>query len=108
LGHSRARQIIARNVIQGSTGFVERLLLSLDRLRTNELSMTQDLITNMLGVRREGGYRGRREAAAGRADPLREGDYYDAQSPGTGSEMLRGYQVVKTEFDRLLPDIIKP
>ena len=30
------------------------LLLSLDRLQTNELSMTQELIANMLGVRREG------------------------------------------------------
>jgi hypothetical protein len=30
------------------------LLLSLDRLRSNELTMTQELIANMLGVRREG------------------------------------------------------
>ena len=31
------------------------LLLSLDRLQSNELTMTQELIANMLGVRREGG-----------------------------------------------------
>jgi hypothetical protein len=34
---------------------VPGLLLSLDRLQSNELSMTQKLIANMLGVRREGG-----------------------------------------------------
>ena len=31
-----------------------RLLLSLDRVRSNEVSMTQELIASMLGVRREG------------------------------------------------------
>ena len=36
-----------------------RWLLSLDRLETNQLSMTQELIANMLGVRREGSRRRR-------------------------------------------------
>ncbi len=43
------------------------LLLSLDRLQGNELVMTQELIANMLGVRREGVTEGRAQAAEGRA-----------------------------------------
>ena len=45
------------------------LLLSLDRLHGNELVMTQELIANMLGVRREGVTEARRQAAEGRPDP---------------------------------------
>ena len=47
------------------------LLLSLDRLKGNELVMTQELIANMLGVRREGVTEGRPEATTGGADSVR-------------------------------------
>jgi hypothetical protein len=56
------------------------LLLSLDRLQTNELSMTQELIANMLRVRREGVTR--REAAGRRVDSLPWRQNRRARSPG--------------------------
>jgi CRP-like cAMP-binding protein len=79
------------------------LLLSLDRLASNELVMTQELIANMLGVRREGV-----TEAAGKLQ--REGliDYHRGHitvldRPGLEARSCECYQVVKTEFDRLLP-----
>jgi CRP-like cAMP-binding protein len=82
------------------------LLLSLDRLPANELVMTQELIANMLGVRREGV-----TEAAGKlqADGLIE------YSRGRITVLDRGklearvcecYAVVKTEYDRLLPQAV--
>ena len=80
------------------------LLLSLDRLASNELSMTQELIANMLGVRREGV-----TEAAGK---LQRAGLIQlpaaARSPCSIAQAWRQrscecYQVVKTEFDRLLP-----
>jgi hypothetical protein len=56
------------------------LLLSLDRLQTNELSMTQELIANMLRVRREGVTR--REAAGRWVDSLPSRQNRRARSPG--------------------------
>ena len=55
------------------------LLLSLDRLQGNELVMTQELIANMLGVRREGVTEGALQAAEGRADPLRARPHHGAR-----------------------------
>jgi CRP-like cAMP-binding protein len=79
------------------------LLLSLDRLHGNALDMTQELIANMLGVRREGV-----TEAAGRLQ--RDGliQYSRGHIEILDRERLEGrvcecYQVVKTEFDRLLP-----
>ena len=79
------------------------LLLSLDRLQSNELSMTQELIANMLGVRREGV-----TEAAGklqRAGLIRyqRGLISVQNRPGLEARCCECYQVVKTEFDRLLP-----
>jgi CRP-like cAMP-binding protein len=79
------------------------LLLSLDRLQSNELSMTQELIANMLGVRREGV-----TEAAGklqRAGLIRyqRGTITVIDRPGLESRSCECYQVVKAEFDRLLP-----
>jgi CRP-like cAMP-binding protein len=79
------------------------LLLSLDRLPGNELTMTQELIANMLGVRREGV----NEAAgklqrAGLIDYSR-GHITVLDRPGLEARVCECYQVVKTEFDRLLP-----
>ena len=81
------------------------LLLSLDRLPGNELAMTQELIANMLGVRREGV-----TAAAGKLHQARLIDYHRGHitvldRPGLEARVCECYQVVKTEFDRLLPSL---
>lgn len=78
------------------------LLLSLDRLPTNELTMTQELIASMLGVRREG----ITEAAgklqrAGLID-YRRGHITVLNRLGLEARSCECYQVVKTESDRLL------
>jgi CRP-like cAMP-binding protein len=83
------------------------LLLSLDRLQANELLMTQELIANMLGVRREGV-----TEAAGklqRAGLIRyqRGAITVLDRPGLESRCCECYQVVKMEFDRLLPYLHK-
>ena len=83
------------------------LLLSLDRLRSNELSMTHELIANMLGVRREGV-----TEAAGKlqdAGLIRygRGKITVVDRPGLETRTCECYQVVKTEFDRLLPYVAK-
>jgi CRP-like cAMP-binding protein len=79
------------------------LLLSLDRLASSELSMTQELIANMLGVRREGVT----EAAGKLQDAglihYRRGRITVLDRPRLESRSCECYQVVKTEFDRLLP-----
>jgi CRP-like cAMP-binding protein len=79
------------------------LLLSLDRLPSNVLSMTQDLIANMLGVRRGGV-----TDAAGklqRAGLIRyvRGRITVLDRPGIEARCCECYAVVKNEFDRLLP-----
>ena len=82
------------------------LLLSLDRLPSNDLSMTQELIANMLGVRREGV-----TEAAGKLQQdglilYRRGHITVLDRPGVEAQACECYQVVKTEFARLLPDKI--
>jgi len=83
------------------------LLLSLDRLASNELSMTQELIANMLGVRREGVT----EAAGKLQDAglirYRRGRITVLDRPGVEARACECYQVVKTEFERLLPYVVK-
>lgn len=81
------------------------LLLSIDRLSNDELNMTQELIANMLGVLREGVT----EAAgklqrAGLIDYSR-GHIKVIDRPSLESRVCECYQVVKTEFDRLLPSL---
>ncbi len=82
------------------------LLLSLDRLQTSELTMTQELIANMLGVRREGVT----EAAGKLQDAglisYRRGKITVLDRPGLEARSCECYQVVKTEFDRLLPYVV--
>ena len=82
------------------------LLLSLDRLPTNKLTMTQELIANMLGVRREGVT----EAAGKLQDAglikYSRGQITVLDRPRLEKRCCECYQVVKTEFDRLLPDIM--
>ncbi|MEP6545834.1 MAG: Crp/Fnr family transcriptional regulator [Gammaproteobacteria bacterium] len=79
------------------------LLLSLDRLRNNELIMTQALIANMLGVRREGV-----TEAAGRLDKAGLIKYQRGRITVLDRAQLEQrtcecYAVVKKEYDRLLP-----
>ncbi|MEQ1598428.1 MAG: Crp/Fnr family transcriptional regulator [Methylotenera sp.] len=79
------------------------LLLSIDRLPDNELSMTQELIANMLGVRREGVTQ-----AAGKLQSLglinyRRGHISVLDLAGLEKRSCECYRVVKSEYDRLLP-----
>lgn len=82
------------------------LLLSLDRLHGPELVMTQELIANMLGVRRGGVT----EAALKlqRAGLIRyaRGHITVIDRPGIESRTCECYAVVKKEYDRLLPDLM--
>jgi CRP-like cAMP-binding protein len=80
------------------------LLLSLDRRANNELIMTQELIANMLGVRREGV-----TEAAGKLQKLgviryRRGRITVLDRPGLEALSCECYEVVKKETDRLLPE----
>jgi len=79
------------------------LLLSLDRLPSNKLTMTQELIANMLGVRREGV-----NDAAGKLQEAGLINYSRGQitvldRAGLENRVCECYQVVKTETERLLP-----
>ena len=80
------------------------LLLSLDRLPDNHLSMTQELIANMLGVRREGV-----TEAAGRLQTrglikYSRGNIIIADRVGLEALVCECYAVVKKEYERLLPE----
>jgi len=80
------------------------LLLSLDRLDSNHLTMTQLLIANMLGVRREGV-----TEAAGKLHKAGLIDYQRGHitvldRPGLERRACECYAVVKNEYDRLLPE----
>jgi CRP-like cAMP-binding protein len=82
------------------------LLLSLDRLHGTDLVMTQELISNMLGVRREGVT----EAALNlqKAGLIRyaRGRIKVLDRAGLEHRSCECYAVVKKEYDRLLPDTI--
>jgi CRP-like cAMP-binding protein len=82
------------------------LLLSMDRLSGSNLVMTQELIANMLGVRREGV-----TEAAGRLQnagliSYKRGKISIIDRPGLEARTCECYNVVKREYDRLLPDLI--
>jgi CRP-like cAMP-binding protein len=78
------------------------LLLSLDRLATSELHMTQELIANMLGVRREGvtGAAGRLQEAG--LIRYQRGQIFVLDRPRLEQRVCECYAVVKRECDRLL------
>jgi len=84
------------------------LLLSIDRLPSNELTMTQELIANMLGVRREGV-----TEAAGRLQDAglihySRGKITVLDRPRLEQRVCECYAVVKREYDRLLPSVPPP
>jgi CRP-like cAMP-binding protein len=84
------------------------LLLSLDRLPSNELTMTQELIANMLGVRREGVTEAAGNLQRAGLIHYSRGRITVVDRPGLEARVCECYQVVKKEFDRLLPEIIMP
>jgi CRP-like cAMP-binding protein len=79
------------------------LLLSLDRVRSNELNMTQELIANMLGVRREGVTAAATKLQRLGAIRYRRGQMTILDRPKLEQLCCECYGVVKKETDRLLP-----
>jgi CRP-like cAMP-binding protein len=79
------------------------LLLSLDRLPGDELIMTQELIANMLGVRREGVTEGATKLQEAGLIRYARGRITVLDRSALERRSCECYQVVKTEYDRLLP-----
>ena len=79
------------------------LLLSLDRLRGYELQMTQELIANMLGVRREGVTEGALKLQLAGLIRYARGHITVLDRAGLERRSCECYAVVKREYDRLLP-----
>jgi CRP-like cAMP-binding protein len=79
------------------------LLLSLDRLPANDLVMTQELIANMLGVRREGVTEAAGKLQAAGLIEYSRGRITVLDRPQLEARVCECYAVVKQEYDRLLP-----
>jgi CRP-like cAMP-binding protein len=79
------------------------LLLSLDRLPGNDLVMTQELIANMLGVRREGVTESALKLQKQGLIKYARGHIKVLDRPGLEHRTCECYGVVKAEYDRLLP-----
>ena len=79
------------------------LLLSQDRLPTNQLTMTQELIANMLGVRREGVTAAAGKLQTGGLIRYSRGRITIIDRPGLEALVCECYAVVKKEYERLLP-----
>jgi Mn-dependent DtxR family transcriptional regulator len=79
------------------------LLLSLDRLQGVELAMTQELIANMLGVRREGVTEGAMKLQRAGLIKYVRGHISVLDRAGLEKRTCECYAVVKKEYDRLLP-----
>jgi len=84
------------------------LLLSLDRLGTNELVMTQELIANMLGVRREGVTEAAGKLQAAGLIHYSRGHIEVRDRAALEARSCECYAVVKRETDRLLPYPVSP
>jgi CRP-like cAMP-binding protein len=82
------------------------LLLSLDRLEGDELVMTQELIANMLGVRREGVTEAALKLQHAGLIRYARGHITVLDRKGLESRSCECYAVVKKEYDRLLPDTL--
>jgi CRP-like cAMP-binding protein len=81
------------------------LLLSLDRLPSNELTMTQELIANMLGVRREGVTEAAGKLQAAGLIQYSRGKITVLDRPKLEAQVCECYAVVKREYDRLLHSV---
>jgi len=86
--------------------FCRWLLLSLDRLTSNDLIMTQELIANMLGVRREGVTEAAGNVQRAGLITYNRGHITIINRAGLEARACGCYAVVKKEFDRLLPEMI--
>ena len=82
------------------------LLLSLDRLPSNKLSMTQELIANMLGVRREGVTEAAGHLQKAGLIAYSRGTITVIDRAGLEARVCECYEVVRKEFARLLPDVV--
>jgi CRP-like cAMP-binding protein len=82
------------------------LLLSLDRLEGNQLVMTQELIANMLGVRREGVTEGALKLQHAGLIRYARGHITILDRAGLEIRSCECYLVVKKEYDRLLPHTV--
>jgi CRP-like cAMP-binding protein len=80
------------------------LLLSLDRLPGSELKMTQELIANMLGVRREGVTEAALRLQQAGLIRYSRGHITVLDRAGLEQRTCECYAVVKNEYERLLPD----
>jgi CRP-like cAMP-binding protein len=80
------------------------LLLSLDRLQGNDLVMTQELIANMLGVRREGVTESASKLQRVGLISYLRGHIRVIDRQGLEKLSCECYAVVKKEYDRLLPE----
>jgi CRP-like cAMP-binding protein len=78
------------------------LLLSLDRLPANDLVMTQELIANMRGVRREGITEAAGKLQAAGLIEYSRGKITVLDRPQLEARVCECYAVVKKEYDRLL------
>jgi CRP-like cAMP-binding protein len=79
------------------------LLLSLDRLQSAELIMTQELIANMLGVRREGVTEAAGNLQRDGLIEYRRGRITVLDRKGLEQRACECYAVVRNEYERLLP-----
>ena len=82
------------------------LLLSLDRLQGYNLVMTQELISNMLGVRREGVTEAALKLQRAGLIEYARGHIKVLNRAGLEHRSCECYAVVKTEYDRLLPHTV--
>ena len=81
-------------------------MLSLDRLHGNELAMTQELIANMLGVRREGVTEAAMKLQRAGLIKYSRGHITVLDRPSLEERTCECYMVVKREYDRLLPNLV--
>lgn len=84
------------------------LLISLDRLKSNKLRMTQQLIADMLGVRREGVTEAAGRLQAGGAITYRRGEITVVDRALLERTVCECYAVVNKEYSRLLQDVRIP
>ena len=84
------------------------ILSSLDRLPSNELTMTQELIANLLGVRREGVTEAARKLQKAGLIHYSRGHIAVLDRARLEAQVCECYAVVRREYVRLLPNIGKP
>jgi len=83
------------------------LLLTLDRMPSNELIMTQELVASMLGVRREGVTEAAGKLQQAGVISYRRGHITVLDRAGLETQVCECYNVVKREFARLLPELTR-